>query len=184
MAALRGDFTDQTVLIYDTAGNHIGSSTINNHDRGSQQIQVNVMPDNLKINDNCKLLILSSPIPCEYSGIVKRTGGNLYIAMFKGQERESRGSVRYPVNTPAIIDALIIDNKYHPIQTPVRVSLINISTTGVRFRAPFYSFDKDDIFQMHLTISNSNKRVTAKVINFNDNEPESSDYGCSFIQIG
>ena len=184
MAALSGDFTDQTVLIYDLKGNHLGSTSINSHDRRLQQIQVNLLPDELKINDDCKLLVLSSPIPCEYMGKIKKSGGSIYIAMFQGQERESRGSARYPVNTPALVDALIMDNKVHNLQTPIKINLINISTTGVRFRAPFYSFEVGDIFQMYLSISNNNKRMTARVINHKDNEPSSSDYGCSFIQIG
>jgi len=184
MAVFSGDFTDQTVLLYDSKGNHLGNTIINNHDRGAQHIQVNVMPESLKINDNCKLLVLSSPIPYEFMGKIKRVGGNLYIAMFQGQERENRGSVRYPVRTPALVDAFIIDNEIHTMQAPIKVSLINISTTGIRFRAPYYSFEIGDEFQMYMTISNSNKRITARVINYKDNEPASSDYGCRFIQIG
>jgi len=183
MAALGSDFTDQTVLLYDSGGNHLGSTTVNSHDRGAQQIQVTLMPDGLNVNDNCKLLILSSPIPCEYLGKVKRVGGNLYIAMFQGQEKESRGSVRYPVKTPALIDAFIVDNEIHNLQSPIKVTLINISTSGVRFRAPYYSFEVGDDFQMYMSINNSNKRMTAQVVNFKDNNTDSSDYGCRFIQL-
>ena len=182
MAVIGGDFTDQTVLLYDSGGNHLGSTTVSSHDRGAQQIQVSIMPDGLNINDNCKLLILSSPIPCEYLGKVKRVGGNVYIAMFQGQERESRGSTRYPVRTPALIDAFIVDNEIHNLQSPIKVSLINISTSGVRFRAPYYSFETGDEFQMYMYINNSSKRMTARVINYKDNDTDSSDYGCSFIQ--
>jgi len=59
--------------------------------------------------------------------------------------------------------------------------LLNISTTGVRFRAPYYSFQAGDKFKMHLTINNSRKELTAEVVNYIDNEPRSSDYGCRFI---
>jgi len=183
MAALSSDFTDHTVLIYDAYDNHLISTIVRSHDRGAQQLQVNIMPDELKVNDDCKLLVLSSPIPCEYQGKVKKVGGNIFIAMFQGQEKESRSSARYPVSTPALIDALIVDNQLHPLQSPIKVILINISTNGVRFRAPYYSFESGDEFQMHLVISNNRKKITAEVVNFVDNGNTSSDYGCRFIGI-
>ena len=183
MAALSSDFTDQTVLIYDVNGNHLGSTVVRTHDRGAQQIQINVMPDSLKVNDDCMLLILSSPVPCEYHGKVKRVGGNMFIAMFQGQEKESRAATRHPINSPALIDAIIVDGQSHALQTIMKVVLINISISGVRFRAPYYSFDIGDEFQMHLAINNNRKKIIAKVVNYVDNGTTSSDYGCRFIEI-
>ena len=183
MSVLGSDFTDYTVLIYDANGNHLGSTVVREHDRNAQQLQVNIMPEKLKINDDCKLLILSSPIPCEFSGKVKKVGGSIFIAMYQGQEKENRGSARYAVSTPAQIDNLIVDGQLHPLQAPVHVVLINISTNGVRFRAPYYSFEKDDMFQMHFVINNTKKVITATVANFVDNGNHSSDYGCRFIGI-
>jgi len=183
MSTLASDFTDYSVLIYDNDGNHLSSTVVREHDKGARQIQVNIMPDELKVNDDCKLLILSSPTPCEFSGKVKKVGGSLFIAMFQGQEKESRGSARYPVRTPAVIDALMIDNALHPLQTPLKVVVINISTTGIRFRAPYYSFEQGDDFQMHLVISNSTKKIIAKVVNVVDNKTDSSDYGCRFLRL-
>ena len=183
MSALAGDFTDCTALIYDINGVHLASSLIRTHDREAQQIRVNLMPSELSVNDNCKVFVLSSPTPCEFLGKVKKEGGNLFIAMFQGQEKENRGATRYSVNSPALIDALIVDDKAHNLQTPIKITLINISTSGVRFRAPYYSFIEGDVFQMHLVISNSKKRITAQVINFFDNKTTSSDYGCRFLEI-
>jgi len=181
MAALGSDFTDLAVLIYDANGNHLVDTAVISHDRGIQQIQVAVMPEELKANDDCKLLILSSPIPCEYRGKVKKSGGSLFIAMFFGQEKESRGSTRYKVSTPALIDALIVDGQPYPLQNLVKVVLINVSTNGVRFRAPYYSFEIGDQFQMHFAVSNSTKKLTAVVVNNIDNGTTSSDYGCRFV---
>jgi len=183
MSVLAGDFTDCSVLIYDTDGNHLSSSIIKEHNKGERQIRINLMPGELSVNDDCKLLILSSPTPCEFLGKVKRVGGTFFIAMFQGQEKENRGATRYSVNTTALIDALIIDDLPYNLQTPVKVTLINISTSGVRFRAPYYSLEVEDIFQMHLVISNSKKRITAEVINNTDHETKSSDYGCRFLEI-
>ena len=181
--ALGSDFTDYTVLIYDVDGNHLIDTVVTSHDRNQQQIQVSIMPEELKANDDCKLLILSSPIPCEYRGKVKKSGGSLFIAMFYGQEKESRGAARYAVSTPALIDALIVDGQTHPLQNLIKVVLINVSTNGVRFRAPYYSFEVGDKFTMHFAVSNSTKSLSAVVVNNVDNGTTSSDYGCRFIEL-
>jgi len=183
MSVLDSDFTTCTVFIYDKNGSHLIDTIVSNHDRASQQIQVSIMPEELKINDDCMLLILSSPTPCEYSGKVKKIGGNKFIAMFQGHEKESRDSTRYHVTTPALIESLIIDDHPYPLQTPLRVALINISTGGVRFRAPFYSFEEGDIFRMNFIISNTQKQLVAKVVNHSNKKTVSSDYGCRFLQI-
>jgi len=185
LSVLAGDFTGCSVLIYDTDGNHLISTIVKEHDRGEQQIKINRMPSELKANDDCKVFLLSSPTPCEFSGKLKKVGGSLSIALFQGQEKENRGATRYAVSTPASIESLIVDGEAHKLQNPVNVTLINISTSGVRFRAPYYSFLDGDTFRMNLIISNSKKNITAEVINYLDNEAaSSSDYGCRFMEIG
>jgi len=182
MAALSENYDTYNVLIYDSNGEHLTNTVVTDHDKDEQQIQVNHLPKELKVNDTCKLLIMTSPTPCEYLGKVKKVGGNLFIAMFQGQEKESRGATRYTVNSPALIETLIVDGKPYNLHTPIKVRLINISTSGVRFRAPFYSLDDGDVFRMYMEISHNKKKLTAQVVNHVDKQPDSSDYGCCFIE--
>jgi hypothetical protein len=183
MAVLGSVYSDHTVIIYDTNNNHLITTVVTNHNKAERLIQVSRMPKELKHNDDCKLLILSSPTPCEYLGRVKKVGGVVSIAMFQGQEKESRGAARYAITATADIDALVINGEPYTLQTPVNVNLINISTSGMRFRAPYYTLVVDDIVQMHLVISNNKKRITTKVINCVDNKQASSDYGCRFLEV-
>ena len=183
MSTLASDFTGCSIFLYDTNGNQLGSTVVRVHDRHEQQIQVNLMPSSLKPNDDCKVFLLTSPVPCEFSGKIKKSGGILMIAMFQGQVKENRGAMRYAVNTPAQIEALIIETKPYYLQTQVEVTLINISISGIRFRAPNYSFNEGDIFRMNMIVSNSTKQITAKVINCLDKDAERSDYGCQFMEV-
>ena len=180
--ALSGNHTDQSVFIYDSDGNHLIDTVVKFHDREEKHLQVGTMPESLKVNDDCKLLILSAPVPCEYLGKVKKVGGNLLIAMFQGHTKESREAARYNINTSALIDRLITEGKPYELHTPVKVVLLNISTSGVRFRAPFYSFDDGDMFEILLDIKDNKKRLIAQVVNHVDREPAVSDYGCRFIE--
>ena len=171
-------------MIYDTESNHLGSAIVTRHDKAAKQVEVNRLPKRLNVNDDCKLLIISSPTPREYSGKVKKIGGDVYIALFQGQEKEKRKAMRYPVTTAAFINALVVDGQSYALQTSVEVMLINISTSGVRFQAPYYSFEQGDVFQMNLSISNNKRKITAKVTNCIDNDRDSSsDYGCHLLKV-
>jgi len=183
MSVLVGDFSGCTVLIYDSNGNHLISTAIRTHEKKEQHITVSRMPGELTANDNCKLVILSSPTPCEFSGKIQKSGGSLFIAMYQGQAKESRNAARYPVKASALIDALVVDEREYALQTPIKVDLINISTSGMRFRAPYYSLLTGDIIKMHLVISNNKKMITAEVNNCVDHLTEVSDYGCRFLEI-
>ena len=77
MSALVGDYLGNTVLIYDSDGNHLSSSVINEHDRVAKQIQLESMPYELTVNDECRLLILASPTPVEFNGKVKEAAAVL-----------------------------------------------------------------------------------------------------------
>jgi len=181
MVALNVDYSDHSVLIYDMDGNHLVNTVVREHDKAEKQIRVNSMPASLKANDDCKLLILTSPAPCEYQGKVKKIGGAFYIAMFQGQMKENRTASRFAVNTPAIIDVCVIEGQQYKLHSPIKVILKNISTSGVRFAAPFHAFNDRDKFRMHMTISGAKKQLIAEVMNHLDNEPKATDYGCRFV---
>ena len=183
MAVLSSDFTDLTALIYDSDGNYQISTFIVSHDREARHVITDSMPENAKVNENCKLIILTSPTPCEFIGKIKKTGGSFFIALIQGQEKETRVAPRYSISNPALITALVVDGELHRIQTPVKIALINISATGVRFRAPYYSFDVGDEFQLDLIIGKNPKKATVQVVNNVDIDNESSDYGCRFLLI-
>jgi len=101
--------------------------------------------------------------------------------MFKGQEREQRGAERYAVKLPAMIEELICDSRPYSLHTPLEVELINISKTGVRFSAPFYSLTDGDRFRMRLTISDKDKQLITEVTNHIDRDSVVSEYGCRFL---
>jgi hypothetical protein len=101
--------------------------------------------------------------------------------MYQGQEKENRGAVRYALKSTAIIENLICDGKPYPLHTPVEVELVNISKSGVRFRAPPNALYNGDKFQMRMKISNNDKLLIAETVNYVNNESGTSDYGCRFL---
>jgi len=179
--AASSDYTDCSVLIYDTSGNHLGNTIVTYYDKTSLRIEVQATPPALNAGDLCKLLILSAPTPYEYFGRVLKESSNRAIALYKGQVKESRGATRYRVNFTAIVENLVCEGRAYPLHTPLEVMLLNISKSGVRFRTLFYALSDGDRFQMRMKISDNEKMLIAEVTNHIDNGAESSEYGCHFL---
>jgi len=181
MKGLSGYYTGHTVLIYDTDGNHLDSTTITSYDKMALRIEVQALPSVFSSGAGCRVLIMTSPSPCEYQGRALREGTRLYIAMYQGQEKESRGAERYKINSSAVIENLVCDGRAYPLLAPLEITLVNISKSGVRFRAPLNSLSDGDRFQMRMKISDSDKLLIADVINHHDIDEQTSEYGCQFL---
>ena len=181
MTSLSADFTGCPVLIYDEGGAQLGNTVIVSYIRSTLRIEVKDLPASLKAGRRCRLLILSSPSPCEFQGRIAKEGNIKEIAMYFGQEKESRGHARYKVSYTALIENLIYDGKAYPMHTPLEVSLMNISQSGMRFRTPPNAFTDGDRFQMRMLINNSAKLLIADIVNHIDRENDSSEYGCRFL---
>ena len=181
MAASNTDYTGCSVLIYDPEGNHLGNTVVTDHDKNTLRIELQTVPAALVSGAGCKLLILMAPTPYEYQGRAVKEGTKITIAMYKGKEKENRGSARYKINLKAAIENLICDGRAYPLHTPLEVTLVNISKSGVRFRTPFFALTKGDRFQMRIKISDNEKLLIADVVNHMDKGSEASEYGCRFL---
>ena len=180
MKALSGDYRGCAVLIYDMEGNHLCTTSVTDYDKTILRIEVAELPPD-DAGGSVKLLILASPIPCEYQGKVLREGRRKLIAMFRGQERELRGAERYSVKTTAMIEDYVDEGSIYPLYAPLEVELMNISKTGIRFIAPNFSLCDGDTFRMRMRFSDKDKLLTAEVTNHYDRDPKNSEYGCRFL---
>jgi len=181
MTSLSADFTGCPVLIYNEAGVQLGNSVVTHYSRNAMRVELKEIPSPLDVGGVCRLLILSSPSPCEFQGRVTRDGNRKGVAMYYGQEKENRGSTRYTVNYQAMIENLICEGKAYPLHTPLEATLMNISQSGARFRTPRYSFTDGDRFQMRMIIKDTAKLLIADIVNHVDKGEDSSEYGCRFL---
>jgi len=184
MKSINSDYTGCSVFIYDESGNRLGNTYVTYYNRSILRIEVEEPPSALDAGDACKLLILTSPSPCEYMGRIIRIGKRKPIAMYRGREREKRAEVRYNVNMPAFIDNYICDGGVYPLHTPLQVEMINVSKSGARFRTPYYALNKDDRFLIRVKINRRFKLVIAEVMNQLHIDTSTSEYGCRFLVSG
>ena len=181
MSVSGGDLTGCSVLVYDLEGNHLSDTIVTEFDKNSMRIEVEEMPAALGQGTECMMLIMMSPTPFEFHGRVIKEGTKTAIALFKGHEKESRGATRYRVDHTATIEYLVCNSRAYPLHTPLEVSVMNISKSGVRFKTPFYAMTDGDRFQIRLKISGGEKQLIADVTNHTDVQSDKSEYGCRFL---
>jgi len=94
---------------------------------------------------------------------------------------ENRDSARYNIYTEVLIENLVCDGRAYPLFTPLKVALVDVSTSGARFSGPSYAFTDGDRFQMRLKIGESYKILIADIVDHTDLEDNTSEYGCRFL---
>lgn len=176
------NFAGCAAYVYNAEGALLTEVKIYDHDSETNTIRVSDSSV-LSVNLRCELLVLTSPTPFSFSGIVRLTRSGTTITLFKGKERENRCSTRYALNSKAVIAEYICDGKAYSLHTPITVDLINISVNGIRIRARFNTLSANDLFNMQLKMGERDKVLTARVVNLKNNERENSEYGCALTWV-
>ena len=175
------DYTGYPAFIHNNEGESISRTMITGFEKVDKHISLKEFPSELDIGDTCKILILSEPTPREYLGRVKNEYGEKIIALFQGQDSEKRGATRYKVNFSAFIENLIYSSKTYKLYQPIEIQLVNISTGGMRFKAPPNTISPGDKFQTRIFIKLDVKVLIAQVVNSVQKDENDVEYGCRFL---
>ena len=179
--AVYGNYQDCYVIVYDKFGNELIKTQITDHNTDTSIIEVSGFIKHDE-SEHLSLLVLSSPAPLSYLGTLKRSGMvTSDIAIFKGQKKEDRSSIRHKINASALLDNLQehIVNKSFPLE----VELIDISQSGTRFRGKRGILRIGDKFRMHIINSAVGHSLVAEVKNSRDADIWNVEYGCRFLKI-
>jgi hypothetical protein len=173
-----------TAYVYDINDVLLVKTKIAEHDRKEMQVELSERP-RLKHGDKCKVLVLSFPVPQEYMGtaLVSRLGP-VTILLYRGRDKESRGSTRYKVDVSVGVENLIRGGQSQNREAPHVVKLINISSGGARFLAPSEAFSIGDKLEILLRIGSKDERVWLEVVNALSVSRENAEFGCKMISAG
>lgn len=176
------NFAGCAAYVYNAEGVLLTEVKIYDHDRETNTISVSDSPV-LSVNLRCELLVLTSPTPFSFSGVVRLASSGTMITLFKGKKKENRRNTRYPLSSKATISEYIYEGKAYRLHTPITVDLMNISVNGVRIRARFNTLSANDLFNMQLKMGGRDKVLTAKVVNLKNDERDNSEYGCALTGV-
>ncbi len=183
------------VQIYDKLDYLVMESTVSSHDTRLSEIELGefaLYPDltsleeatGLKDGATYRVRIMCLPVPYEYVGNAILKGGYRVIVLYRGEISENRHNPRYKVDAPASIVSLVYENKAYVMLAPLEVRIVNVSQSGVRFSAKHNTMSLGDSFEMILPIGGKKQSLLAKVMNCVDVDPETTEYGCSFLSKG
>jgi hypothetical protein len=150
------------------------------HDVRENYIVVQDWPEFLGV-ERCQLLILTSPVPYAYMGMMRKRGFEKLINLYEEHIEENRTETRYKTDLTGNIESLVYDGKSYPLHTVAAVKIINISKNGLRLYAKSYTLNMDDMFYVNIKIGENDKLLAGKVVNFKDVPPEHAEYGCRLV---
>jgi hypothetical protein len=174
------DFSKCNALIYDTKENLLVNAKIWEHDDKDRYIVVQDFPE-LKGVENCRLLILTSPAPYAYTGVIRKHGLHKLIKMYEEHTEESRKEIRYKMDLPGYIESLIYEGKANPLHTMAEVRIVNISRSGLRMCGRENTINVGDGFVINLKIGENDKSLKGEVMNDRALSPEKHEYGCKLF---
>ncbi|MEG0542762.1 MAG: PilZ domain-containing protein, partial [Angelakisella sp.] len=166
------------IIISDTVDSEV-RTTILEHDTNFMTISVRGRLPGIAFGEHVTILILMPSCVHEFSGVPRKSNGmSSSLTLYNGRLKESRSAVRYTVNSPAVVENLIFDDKLAPMCNPLNVRLINVSTSGALIRAKPNYFCKDAAAELKITVETVVQGVVVRVQEVDD---ETTDYGFRFI---
>lgn len=175
-------YIGRPALVYDANGQYIKKCVITHFDAKNYRLQLRSgVPRSMETDEIGTLLILIEPAPHEYkSRIVEYNSERLFL-IFRGRVKENRKINRYKVDFDAHIISLLRDNKVYPLHTTVAVKVINISRNGLRLRTKANTLREGDRVHVKVRMEESEKILTAMVVNELDAGSDTAEYGCSMV---
>ncbi len=186
---IRGSYKGCPVIVHDAHGNTIVKTTIIEHDKDYMTIIIADGLTGIDRNEPLTFLILFHDVDHhdgihEYSGNIRQT--TLYpptaeVTLFKGRIRENRACLRYRVDAPAQVEALIYDEMSFPLQNAQPATVVNISASGLLIRARPNFFVMNTVFQIKVSINSENSELVASVVRLQQLDHNTVDYGCKLL---
>ena len=181
MSTVNFEYVGSIALVYNDEGEELGRTVVSNYDKTGNLLTLKRFPSELNIGDTCRLLILTEPSPRECFGKVRSDVGDKVVALFKWEDKENRGASRFKVNFTAFIEKMIYGNKSYKLYKPLEISLMNISTSGMRFYTEPDTVSEGDKFQIRIYVNLDVKVLIAQIVNCRQTDPNRVEYGCRFL---
>ena len=131
------------------------------------------------------MLIISSRHMIECSGIARPMAGRdrWEIPLYHVQVKENRSSHRYAVTAPAKVLDLSLSGRLIPLDEPLIVTILNVSTGGVLIRTADSNLVVGSSFRIALTINGRETIVRSKVVRELTGEKGERQLGCTFLAL-
>ena|GEM_PF-1344686 len=182
MQGISGSLRDCPIIIYDIEYNHIAHAIIVSHDRVYNIIEISKPLEFLEIGTRLNLLIIAHDGAAEFRGTLRNllnTGHE--IALFNKRSRKARAAPRHKLDSPAVITKIVTLTAKIPIEPPLRVTVGNISASGILIKSCYRQFETGTFLELHINIHGRNAILNVSVVREFKTEEGDIDYGCKLV---
>lgn len=163
----------------------ISETTVLDYDRQRRVITVDGRGFQEEEATRVVLLIISRTQMLECAGIARRVSGSgkREIPIYRVQVKESRVSTRFEVRAPAKILSLSMSGRMIPMDEPLEVTVINISTSGILLSTKDTTLQVGSRFQLWMERLGKDTAVNSTVVRELGAQKGERRLGCSFLSV-
>ena len=158
----------------------IADTGISNYDAENSIVRVSAadVPD--RKCEQINALIFGNESLYEYVGSIRKTviANEIEILLGKSREKEDRSQSRYKISMTALISNMFITGWNITLRKPIEVETINISSSGILFRADAGSFYIGSEFMLSLEIEERAMNFKCEVVRIQNSTIRTEEYGC------
>ena len=178
------DFVNSVALIYDEDGGCIAKAVVLEHDEKSMYIEVSDGLDGVKTGKRLDITVISPGGAFEFSGVARKKNplnGARELALFNQRRRSTRAAARHVFNTPGTIKKITVNSEEQPLDAPLPIFVVNLSSKGVLVRYAFEDIQPDSVVEIHVNINERDIWFNGLVLRVDKNDENTYDYGCKLI---
>ena len=161
----------------------ICQTTVTEYDRQKRVITVDghCLPGQEAVR--VTLLVVSDRHMVESAGIARRLpgSGRWEIPLYHVKVKENRGATRYAVRTRAKVLRISMAGRMIPLDEPLEVAIVNISTSGVLISTDDPNLQVGSQLQLQLRTAGGDTAVNSAVVRELRTEQGERQLGCSFL---
>lgn len=182
MAVMGANYKGCTAIVKGSTKGGEMRTVILEHDTNFMTISVKGELGGVAIGEHVDILVLLPNSAHEYSGVLRRYNGTATtLTLYNGRVKESRGATRYSANSLAKVENLVYGEQLAPLHRPLKVLLVNISTSGALIRTKPNSFIKDATAELRVSTGDSETVVQGVVVRVHKVDENQEEYGVRFI---
>ena len=171
------------ILIYDKKRNLIAETIVTGYGKEEMYIEVSEGLENTLPGTLLRLLILHPDSVSEFSGKLTSIRQGIYEISIHGQrKREARNSPRFLVRLDATVRNFVVDSKAVRIRNPIKVKIMNISSTGISLQSKDLHLSKGVMLSVEFTLLGKSTMILCKVIREPSGDDEPHSFGCQIIK--
>lgn len=173
------NFADALAFIYNRNDALIAKTSVTGYNRGRLFVREVDGLTAVKPGAGLHILVVHASGASEMSGTLRKTfQGICAISVYDELKRDVRTSVRRTLNTSAIISDMVTDSEVPAIDSPIPVTIENMSTSGVLIVSQDTRLPIGALLQMEFRTNGKTGIIYGEVVREQRPTDETYRYGC------